>query len=332
MIKQLIRTTLLLTSLLFVGCDAFRTVTTNKVSSQGAPYELIVVCNQPEWESSLGDSLRVVLSAEIPYLAQEEPYFNVLRVTASSYNNLVAKHRNIMVCVVDPALEETSMVVEWNVAAEPQIVATLQGATVEDMAQYVGENSQNIRYLFESAERDRSIYFAERFSIESLDRLIETKFGVKMNIPQGYTFRSESEDFLWISHEYPTASQGLIIYSYPAQGSAVEALSEESLLAARNRFVKRVPGPSDGSFMSTYMEIEQDYRAFRLEGRLWVEMRGLWDVEGDFMGGPYVNYSTLDTESNRVFSIDMYVYSPKLGKRNFLRALEHLLYSVEIPQ
>ena len=28
-------------------------------------------------------------------------------------------------------------------------------------------------------------------------------------------------------------------------------------------------------------------RSFRLEGRLWVELRGFWDVEGDFMGWDY---------------------------------------------
>ncbi len=332
MIKNFFGVVMTLMLLSLSSCDAFRTVTENRVSSQGAPYELIVVCNQPEWESSLGDSLRIVLSAEIPYLAQSEPYFEVLRVTAPSYSNLIAKHRNILLCVVEPSLEDTSMIVEWNVHAEPQVVATLQGPSTAAMAKYVGENSVHIRYLFESAERDRTTYFAENFSVESLDRLINDKFGVRMRIPKGYTLRSESEDFLWLSHEYPTSSQGLMIYSYPIEGSITSALSEASLLAARNKFVSRVPGPSDGSFMTTYMDIDQDYRAFRLEGRLWVEMRGFWDVANDFMGGPYVSYSTVDTSTNRIFTLDMYVYSPKLGKRNFLRSLEHLLYSVEIPQ
>ncbi len=301
----------LLVLLLITGCDALRTVTDNKVSSQGSPYELIMVCNQPEWESPLGDSLRMVFSSEIPYLAQSEPYFELLRVTAASYTNLISKHRNILVCVVEPSLEQTNMVVEWNVDAEPQIVATLQGPSAAAMAAYVGENSDNIRYLFESAERDRSINFAENFSVESLDRLIFDKFGVTMRIPQGYTLRSESEDFVWLSHEYPTASQGLTIYSYPLTTTVDKALSLTSLLEARNEYVARIPGPSDGSFMTTYMDIEQDYRAFRLEGRLWVEMRGFWDVANDFMGGPYVSYSTIDTATNRVFTIDMYVYSPQ---------------------
>ncbi len=79
------------------------------------------------------------------------------------------------------------------------------------------------------------------------------------------------------------------------------------------------------------MEVEPDYRLFRLNGRLWAEMRGLWNVTGDFMGGPFVSYSTIDVRTNRVLTLDCYVYSPKLGKRNFLRSVEHILYNVKFP-
>ena len=69
-------------------------------------------------------------------------------------------------------------------------------------------------------------------------------------------------------------------------------------------------------------------------GRLWCEMRGFWDVEGDFMGGPYVSFTTVDTERNRVFTLDGYVYAPDLQKprkRNYVRGIEHLLYGIGFP-
>ncbi|MEG0498364.1 MAG: DUF4837 family protein, partial [Alistipes sp.] len=74
-----------------------------------------------------------------------------------------------------------------------------------------------------------------------------------------------------------------------------------------------------------------DVRAFRLEGRAWIEMRGFWDVAGDFMGGPFVSYTTIDTVTNRVITLDGYVFSPKIEKRNFLRSVEHLLYTLRFP-
>lgn len=63
--------------------------------------------------------------------------------------------------------------------------------------------------------------------------------------------------------------------------------------------------------MTTSEAFEPDYRMFRLEGRLWCELRGFWDVHGDFMGGPFVSYTTVDTATGRVLTIDCYVYSPK---------------------
>ena len=63
-------------------------------------------------------------------------------------------------------------------------------------------------------------------------------------------------------------------------------------------------------------------------------MRGFWDVEGDFMGGPYVSFTTVDTERNRVFTLDGYVYAPDLkkpSKRNYVRGIEHLLYGIGFP-
>lgn len=314
-----------------VSCDALHTVSSNSVTSQGAPYELIVVANQPQWEGQLGDTLRSVLTAPIPYLQQTEPFFDVLRVTNQGYNNLVTKHRNILVNNIDPKLESTSASVQYDLFASPQVVVTLSGPTDEDITLYLSENREQIVEVLESAERDRAINYAAKFNVTSLNALIESKFGFEMKIPMGYSLRNEGEDFVWISYEYPTASQGIIIYKYPAT-NGVKSLAAEDLVAARNRFTSMVPGPSDGSYMTTFMDYAPDYRTYRLEGRLWAEMHGLWEVEGDFMGGPFVSFSTIDTQTDEVITIDCYVYSPKLPKRNFVRGVEQLIYNVKFPE
>lgn len=70
----------------------------------------------------------------------------------------------------------------------------------------------------------------------------------------------------------------------------------------------------------------------KISDRTWAELRGFWDVENDFMGGPFVSYSTLDEATGRVLTIDGYVYSPKLDKRNFMREVEHLVYMIDFPK
>ncbi len=327
---QLIALAALALTTAMVGCDAFRSISSNSVTAQGSPYELIVVSNQPQWEGILGDSLRAVFTASIPYLQQTEPIFDVLRVTEQGYSNLVTRHRNIFRTVIDPSIDSAAVAVQYNLHATPQIVLTLQGPNEEALIQYLSDHRKAITDVLESAERDRAIDYAKKFNAKSIEALILKKFGFEMKIPQGYTVRNEGDDFLWISYEYPTSSQGVLIYSYPATEGAL-SLSDSELVKARNKYVANIPGPADGSYMTTFMEYFPDYRLFRLEGRIWAELRGLWEVEGDFMGGPFVSYSTIDVPTSRVITIDGYVYSPKLGKRNFVRGVEHLLYNVSFP-
>ncbi len=314
----------------FVACDALHTVNKNTIAAQGSPYELLVVCDQPEWQGALGDSIRSIFAAPIPYLAQREPLFDILRVTERGYSNIVTRHRNILKTVVSPSIDSATVVVQYDLNASPQMVMTIQGGSNQAVVDRLSQNREQIVGAFEAAERTRALEYAEKFGVAPLEELVERKFGFDIDIPSGYVIRNDAKDFLWLSNEYPTASQGVVIYSYPAV-DGLRSLSLDDLLKARNKNVAKIPGPSDGSYMTTYADYEPDYRVYRLNGRIWAEMRGLWDVKGDFMGGSFVSYSTINTQTGEVVTIDCYVYSPKLGKRNFMRGLEHLIHSVEFP-
>ena len=299
------------------GCKAFRTLTDSRLkTAQGAPYELIVVCPQQEWTGEVGDTLRAIFTAPIPYLNQTEPLFDVLRVTERGFTGMVADHRNILKVLKDPTLTESSVAVQYDVTSEPQIVMTLMGPSDKSITAFLSANRGNIVLALENAERDRAIKYAEKFNEKGIHDAILKNFGVEMNVPKGYALAANS--------------QGFFIYSYPYEGK--ESLSPGALLAARNKFAARIPGPSDGSYMTTSDAFAPDFRMFRMEGRLWCELRGFWDVHGDFMGGPFVSYTTVDTATGRVLTIDCYVYSPKNHKRNYVRGVEHLLYLLKFPE
>lgn len=314
-----------------VGCKAFRTLTESRLKmAQGKPYELIVVCPQPQWEGEMGDTLRAVFTAQVPYLNQKEPLFDVLHVLERGYKGMIADHRNILVLTKDPSLTETSATVEFNKTAEPQMIMTIAGPSDKSITAFVDVNRNNIVTAYENSERDRDISFAERFNEKSISDALLKDFGIVMSVPKGYVLAVDKPDFVWARYEYREASQGFMVYSYPYKGK--ESLSPEALLAARNKFAARIPGPSDGSYMITSEYFPPEYRMFRMDGRIWCELRGFWDVKNDFMGGPFVSYTTVNTVTNQVITIDGYVYSPKNPKRNYVRGIEHLLYLVKIPQ
>lgn len=312
------------------ACDAFRKLDGGGMTAQGRPYELVIVSGHDTWNSPLGDSLRTIFTAPVPYLAADtEPLFDVLRINEQGYTGTVAQHRNILEVVVSPKLTQSSAAVRYDVTAQPQLIVTLQGPDEAAVTAYASEHRAELVQVFEQAERDRAIRFAERYFAPEVSKVIDARFGVEMKVPRGYIVADSQPDFVWARYEYPQASQGFFAYSYPYEGA--QSLTPEALIAARNRFAARIPGPSDGSYMTTSEVIEPTFRVFRLEGRIWYELRGFWDVAGDFMGGPFVSYSTVDRATGRVFTLDGYIYSPKLHKRNFLRGVEHLLYTVHFP-
>lgn len=313
-----------------VGCDAVTSLTAqHQPVAQGSPYELVVVCQHKEWEGALGDTLRAILTQPVPVLNQKEPLFDVLRTTQQTFTKLARQHRNILKVEIDPVIDSAQMAVQYDVTAAPQIILTLQSPNEQQAIGYLTKYRDELLHVLEMAERDRTTAYAKRYNEGYIESQILKKFGAKMHIPKGYQIRDEQSDFIWVSYEYPAASQGFFIYKYPYTGK--ESLSAKSLAAARRKYASRIPGPSAGSYMITAELYEPDYRAFRLDGRAWFELRGFWDVANDFMGGPFVSYTTVNTLTNEVFTIDCYVYSPRDHKRNYMRGLEHLLYGISFP-
>jgi hypothetical protein len=50
------------------------------------------------------------------------------------------------------------------------------------------------------------------------------------------------------------------------------------------------------------------------------------------MGGPFINYTIINESTNKVIGIDGFVYAPQFDKRDYLRQLEAILTSVELPK
>ena len=89
------------------GCDALNKLSDAKRnSSQGAPYEVVVICTQPQWEGALGDTLRVILRAQDPYLNSAEPLFSLFQVTPRHLTKIVSDHRNRIDVDINPNYEQ----------------------------------------------------------------------------------------------------------------------------------------------------------------------------------------------------------------------------------
>jgi hypothetical protein len=60
-----------------------------------------------------------------------------------------------------------------------------------------------------------------------------------------------------------------------------------------------------------------------------VETRGLWKVENNYMGGPFINYTMIDKANNKVLTLDGYIYFPNQDKKSYLRQLEAIFFAAK---
>ena len=60
------------------------------------------------------------------------------------------------------------------------------------------------------------------------------------------------------------------------------------------------------------------------------ETRGTWEVQGDFMGGPFINYLVKDSINNRTLYIEGIVFSPSQRKRDNIIELEAIIKTLKI--
>lgn len=315
------------------GDGSVRRMASGYVSSKGGLNEIFVIAPKELWTGELGDTLRAVMAAPVEMINQYEPLFDLKGLTPETANKKLLEHRNIMYVKIGAEYKQPNMSAQYDVYSGPQIIVTLYGPSARVVTDYLSENREQLVQVFKIAERDRDLKVAARQNERELMKLVEEKFGMKINIPRGYRLRSESDHFVWISHERARASQGLVIYDYPFAGSP--DFDSLNMAVRRDEFVKRIPGPSDGSYMITHTADPELYPSvdyLRINGQNWARMRGFWEVENDFMGGPFFNYSTVNPNTGRVVALDCYVYSPDQPKRNFLMQLDHLVYSASFPK
>lgn len=294
----------------------------------GKAGEIVVVIDKSDWEGALGDEVRGLLASDCPYLAQQEPLYSLVNVTPSAFADLFRVHRNIMILNVNPQIDSAGIIYKHDVWAKTQCVIQISGKDSEATIDILKNKKDNILNSFEQAERDRVIGNSILYEERSVSNKVREVFGGSPHIPIGYKLRKISDDFAWIEDNKQYSTQGVFVYRYPVDSE--NPLTEENILEKRNATLKEnVPGMLNNSWMITSEGFPITLKYIKYRNRQIAEMRGYWEVQNDFMGGPFVSHSFYSEDGNYIYVLEAWVYAPKYDKRQYLRQTESILYSWE---
>ncbi len=318
---------LILGTFLFSSCGSDQKALLPKVS--GSAGDILVVVNKNYWDSPLGDSIKQWFENDFTSLPQSEPIFNLIQVPRSAFNNIFQTHRNILDINIGSEFKEAALSLQRNKYSTPQYIYKVVAPNQKAAIQLLEEEADYLIDQFNRIERSRLIQSYKQTQDQAIYNTLKEEHKVSLVVPAGYSLDVNDDDFAWLSLETPTTSQGILLYHYPYQGETDFEL--DKMLSRRNSFLKQhVPGPSAGSYMATEESLPPVTRAFMSDDKYFMEIRGLWRVENAFMGGPFVSLSTVDEARNRIVTVEGFVYAPKADKRNLMRQVEALVYSLQI--
>jgi hypothetical protein len=318
----------LVISLLILGCsDKKKDKTTYLPASNGNLNNISVVVDNLLWEGKIGEAIRRNFAAPLEGLPQDEPIFGIRQIPPQVFDGFATRSR-IILKIEKGELEPTTKIVH-EAFAKPQTVVVVGGKTDAEIIAQIEDNRRKIINAFTKEEVKEK---QRRINLSLLDdKKMEEALGFTIDIPSAYKIGKETEDFFWVRKSLSnTKTMDLMFYEVPIDAITESDSTIVTITKIRDEITKsKIPGEDD-----IYMTVEDAYAPSlyktQIDNKEAYEVRGIWEVKGQYMAGPFITYAIRDEANQRFLIADGYVYAPSLKKREFVFELEAILKSIKI--
>ena len=286
-------------------------------ASSGNINNISVVTNDELWEGAVGEVIRENFGRPIYGLPQIEPIFSLSHIPSKVFSGFATKSRTILKIDVS---ENEGVFNFKNTYASPQRIIQITANSPDKIIEIINENLNSIystMYFNEIQEKQRRIS-------KNLNKTqtIKKNTGVSLRFPSAYRVAKADTNFVWIRRDIETGSVNLFIHRQRNQ-------TEQSIIEKRDSISKiYIPGPVENTYMSTDLIYTPNTQQINVGGKQVFETRGLWEIEGQFMAGPFLNFQIKLADDDFIM-LDGFVYSPGSTKREYIFELEAIMRSLK---
>lgn len=277
-------------------------------ASGGKPYEVLVLGTDTAAVNTVRDALTALTETALP---QQEPSFDV-SVAYGEIDASTQYARSIVVVTADSTrFTQPSVRYEKNVYARPQMIIYITTPSTERLKAFLnGKGTKTIAELLSRAETNRQItHLRTHHSMKALE-LTEKQFCYRIHAPEDMLASKGGKDFLWLSNNANSGMQNICLFYSDNIDSVLQT---------------NIKGEKNGMYMKT---VPTSLIQSHAEGRDII--RGLWEMEGDAMGGPFVAHCWKDSVTGKTMTALAFVYAPEMKKRNKIKQLEAVLYTMKV--
>ncbi|MBL6866083.1 MAG: DUF4837 family protein [Flavobacteriales bacterium] len=337
-IPKAIKTPWLLVLLVIGGCGSQEGARFALPGKVGASGEIVVVCENSVWSGAVGDTLRSIFGKPFPVLPQYEPWFDLVHLTPESFDRFWKPHRNIIDLVladrVDTQVPSVSIYREKY--ARNQIYIEGAARTSAGLALALAEREEEMRSILHRTEVERFGLLMALDENEVIKAELAERMQLELTLPRDARWAKKNDEMGWIDRQLTRmkggdnhdVQQGFVVYREPYTSD--EQFSMQARLDKRNAIMRaHLPGPTKGSYMTTEMRYIPSYEETVFNGQFASELRGLWRIENNYMGGPFYSLTVLDERSGELVTVEGYTYAPYFDKREYMREAEAVVRSLQ---
>ena len=312
----------LLLFILLSGCN--RGKENQLPKSTGMPYEVVL-------EGDTDSIVTKMLTEDVTGLPQPEPLCRLIQVKKGKTrgNYLLVRTR----IVVNIGERDFSVTLRHDENAAPQNIIRITAYSAQQLREKL--NGEKLRRIVDEVELK---HLADIISSnpskqnKEMQNEIKKMFGIDLKIPVSMNASKKAKDFIWISNNASTGMQNLLVFKLKSEERrAGKVKSEERRMKNSNAVLADDKALID-SILRTNMLGETDSMYMVIPV---LSERGLWEMKGDAMGGPYVMHrihkSTSQAEIQQGYDLYIigFVYAPEMKKKILIKQLEAAISTIK---
>lgn len=312
-------------SLAFTSCSDEKSTEHIIPRSNGAVREIMVVIENELWRGEVGDALRDAFASPMVGMPQDEAYFRMIQIPRPAFSSYYNGHRNIMFVEVRDTLTYSG--ISNDLYAKPQKVTTMVGDSERSLIKLIKNSKEALTEQYIDADNR---LFQFRFNQSKHNKLPNLKeLEVNLTVPKAFRVGRVEDNFIWYLKDLKKGSVSFMV--------SKRAMSDESelggnlIISDRDSLTQRyIGGEREGSYMAVADYYTPIMSNVEIDKKFAIETRGLWTMENDFMGGPFLSYTIFDEENQMVYTLDGFVYLPSEDKRFYVAELQAIFDSFEV--
>ena len=312
-----------LTVLILVSCD--KEVKNFKPQSSGRINSISVIIDKSSWDGKIGDAIRDKYASEFIGLPQVEEAFTLNYIPYEAFTGFGRTARNII--YINKKKQDKPRMIRDRYA-RPQLFLEVSGLDNESIIQGISSSFEFSSAQFQNGEitENKNRILNSLLKDTGLDSL-----NISLKIPSAYSLFKNEPETVWLQKPLKNGTSNLIIKDLKSSLSDFEKINLNDVVSLRDSIGKEfIPGRVENSYMITEKEYLPYISYQTVNGFEAIETRGTWEVKGDYMGGPFINYIIKDTLNNSLLYVEGFVFSPSQRKRDKMIELEAVIKSMVI--